>query len=442
MKRFITLITLFTLMTGIFAMGGKEVQTEEIHLVWWHSNSGKALDATTELVKRFNEGIGKEMHIQVEALYQGKANDVLAKFKAVSRDKGSPDLPDIIQLDATGVMDAVSSQAIIYTDDLAAAYGDNLDFLLPHTKESMRYKDHIVGMPFNASSIVYYYNKSAFDAAGVKPPQDLDSLTAIAPRIAAYDKDGKRIRSAFANVPTTYELCAWIGQMDGLRYLTDNKNGHDGIPNKTVFQEEGTLASFLEKWKKLYATGEVENLTSGVTSAFIAGKTASIVASISNLTAIIDAVGDRFEVGVAAFPRVNDKATGGVNIGGGALFAIDKGEARNKAIWTFLKAATDKESQYQWHVSTGYFPVNKDTYTMSEYLIHCEKNPRFKIASDQLLASNPELVGLWIPSAYQVYYSFQSNIKKMLEDDKSVDQVVSTMAREIDGYLADFAASI
>ena len=97
-----------------------------------------------------------------------------------------------------------------------------------------------------------------------------------------------------------------------------------------------------------------------------------------------------------------------------------------------MKYLTSAESQLTWHIKTGYLPVNKDTYNLDEFKTHCEQNPEFKVASDQLLASNPKVVGLWIPNGYEVYYAFQSNIKAMLEENISIEETVDKMTNEID----------
>lgn len=439
MKKITTLLLVFMLsLTALFAAGSKEA--DETVITWWHSNSGVLGDAADELVENFNNTIGKENGIYVEAIYQGKANDVLTKVKAAAQAGDVSALPDIAQLDSTGVTEMGTSPYIYFVEDLAAANGDDLSFLLDSAYESMMYTGKVIGLPFNASTLLYYYNKTAFDEAGVTAPSSFDELIAIAPSLVTKDANGNITRYALSLVPTTYELVSFIGSQNGLSYLTDNENGHLGTPTKVLFDSEGTLAAFLEKWQELYATGALENQTSGVTAEFAAGTTASMMASSSNLTSVLEAVDGRFEVGVAPVPRVNDEATGGVNIGGGALFTFKKDADRESAVWAFMKYLTSAESQLYWHEMTGYLPVNKDTYSLDGYKEHTEANPIFRVASDQLLASNPRLVSLWIPSAYQVYYSFQSGIKKMLEEGVSIEDTVSAMAREINGYLDDFNA--
>lgn len=436
MKRSITAAVLLLMCFTVFAAGTKE--QEVTRLTWWHSNAGPHNDATDALVEDFNNTIGKEMGIVVEAIYQGKANDVLTKINAVTQGGDKTAYPDIVQLDATGVINMSANPDTLYVEDLAESQGDDLDFLLDTAYESMKFGSKMIGLPFNASTILTYYNKDAYQEAGVEVPENLDELIEIAPKLIQRDAKGSVTRYAVGNVPTTYELCSFIGSQNGLSYITDNENGHLATPTRTLFREDGTLEAFLEKWKALYATGGLINQTSGVTGDFAAGKIATMFASTSNLTTVLEAVDGRFEVGVSYLPKVNDEATGGVNLSGGALFTFNKGEGKEAAIWTFMKYLTSAEAQLEWHIITGYLPVNEATYELDEYKAHTEANPIFAVASRQLLESNPKVVGLWIPSAYQVYYSFQSNIRRMLEENLPVVDTVNKMADEIDGYLDDF----
>ena len=397
-------ITLLLLLSFCLAASGNAEDSGITEITWWHSNSGLIGQAADALVEQFNATTGAENGIRVEAVYQGSANDTLTKVRTVAQSGDVSQLPDLVQLDSTGVVDMANLDAIYYVEDLASDQGEDLSFALDHALESMKYRGKVIGLPFNASTLLFYYNKTVFDELGLEVP---------------------RTRS-------------FIGMQNGLSYITDMANGHEGTPTRTVFEEEGTLKAFLEKWKELYQTGGLNNLTSGVSTEFAAGRTASMLASTSNLTSVLEAVDGRFELGVAPVPMVNEQATGGVNLSGGALFTFHKDAETEAAVWTFIKYLTSAEAQLQWHIATGYLPVSKGTYEMEEYIAHCQENPLFQVASDQLLASNPAVTGLWIPNAYQVYYSFQSNIRAMLENDLDIDETVSRMADEINGYLDEF----
>lgn len=437
MKRIAVIVTLLALAMTLSASGAAE-DDGRITITWWHSNSGVIGEAADALVEKFNRTIGEENGIYVEAIYQGSANDTLTKVRTVAQAGDPSMLPDLVQLDSTGVVDMAGNESLYYVEDLAADQGEDLSFILDHALESMRYRGKVIGLPFNASTLLFYYNRTLFDQLGLETPRTLDDLIKAAPALIARDGKGNVTRYAIASVPTTYELCSFIGMQHGLSYITDNSNGHDGTPTRTLFEQDGTLHDFLVKWKELYETGGLNNLTSGVSAEFAAGRTASMLASTSNLTSVQEAVGGRFELGVANVPMVDEDATGGVNLSGGALFTFQKDAQRQKAVWTFMKYLTSAQAQLEWHIATGYLPVNKDTYTMQEYIDHTQANPLFKVASDQLLSSNPKVTGLWIPNAYQVYYSFQAGIRSMLEEGRDVDETVSALADEIDGYLDEY----
>lgn len=437
MKKLLLLVTLLLAFTSaLFSSGAKENKVTAI--TFWHSNSGVLGEAIDELVEKFNSTVGKEKNINVEAIYQGKASDVLTKVKAVSQSGNVNEYPSLVQLDATGVVDMAANTDLLYVEDLFNENGDDLSFLLSHAKESMMYKNKLIALPFNSSTILYYYNKTLFDECGVNEIKTLDDLIEEAPKLIKKDESGKVVRYAISSVPTTYEMCAFIGSQNGGSYLTNMENGHQGFATKTIFKEEGTLKNFLAKWDLLYKTDGLKNSTSGVTTEFVSGQTASMFASTSNLTTVLNGIDGRFELGVSFLPMVDENATGGVNLGGGALFTFNADEETKRCVYEFMKFLTSAESQLYWHIETGYLPVNKDTYTLSEYEKHCNDNPLFKVASDQLLASNPKVVGLWIPNGYEVYYAFQSNIKDMLEKGISIDETVDKMTNEIDRGLDAF----
>jgi sn-glycerol 3-phosphate transport system substrate-binding protein len=442
MKKNVLLLALIALFTSfaLFAQGQKEPEHAVKTITWWHSNSGLLQKATDTMVENFNATVGKEKGIVVQAVYQGKSNDVLTKAKALLQEDSRGNLPDLVQLDASAVLDIRDSEYLISMEDLARADSYDLNQILESCRLSVTYKKKMIAMPFNSSTILLYYNKTAFGEAGIDhAPKNLDELAVVAQKLVQRDEKGKITRYGIANVPTTYELCVWLGQQNGMSYITDEENGHTGIPTKVVFDENGTMETFLEKWKALYETGALENLTNDVNSEFASGKVTMMAASTSKLTTVMQMVGDRFELGVASLPMVNEKATGGVNVGGGALYAFDNGSGNSEAAWEFVKFATSSKQQLAWHIATGYFPVNAKTYSDEEFLTYNKENPLFGVAIKQLQDSNPLVQGVWVPSAYQIYYAFQSGILKMLAEDKSPQETTEALAKEINGYLSDYA---
>lgn len=443
MKKIIYFLVLLLGITSLSlsAQGkGESSSTDQVKTItWWHYNSGLAGKAAEDMVAEFNATVGKENNIYVNAVYQGKASDVLTKVKAIFQSGTNHGLPDLIQLDGSGVLDIRDNEYLISMESLATKDGFDLSTILDSARLSVTYKDDMIAMPFNSSTIMLYYNKTAFDEAGIRTaPRTLDELAQVAEKLKITDSKGRVTRYGFANVPTTYELIVWLGHQHGVSYITDKENGHTGIPTKVLFHENGTMVNFLTKWKNLYATGALENLTSDINGAFASGRIAMMVGSTSNLSTVLQLVGNRFEVGVANFPMVDEQATGGVNVGGGALYALNNNSDQGDQTWQFVKFATSAEQQLAWHIATGYFPVNVGTYRMDAFNAHLAENPLYGVAIKQLQESDPKLQGVWIPSAYQIYYAFQTGILKMLVEDKSPEETSKGLEQEINGFLQDY----
>ena len=74
----------------LFAAGGKE-NTETAKVTIWHSAPGANATVFEEIAQTVNDTIGKDKGIEIEAIYQGKANDVLTRVNAAA---GTGNVPD------------------------------------------------------------------------------------------------------------------------------------------------------------------------------------------------------------------------------------------------------------------------------------------------------------------------------------------------------------
>ena len=110
------------------------------------------------------------------------------------------------------------------------------------------------------------------------------------------------------------------------------------------------------------------------------------------------------------------------------------------AVKIVLEYLTSEETQLAWAEKTGYMPVNTGLEDNPEYIEFLEANPQFRVAMEQTAASNPKVTGVWLPSAYQIYYSFQTEIRNVTENDKPIEDAVSDMAATVQKALDDYAA--
>ena len=121
--------------------------------------------------------------------------------------------------------------------------------------------------------------------------------------------------------------------------------------------ENGKLEEFLRAWKNLYEEGGVENKSLS-TNQFVNGEVAVFTSSSSNVSSVLEKVGDKFTVGTSTFIKVNDEAEYGATVSGSCLVMFDsKDELKKLASWEFIKYLTGKEVQSEFAISTGYIPL-------------------------------------------------------------------------------------
>ena len=412
------------LASALLTAGGSK---EENTITIWHQFTGAHSEMFDEILDGFNETIGKDIGVTAEGIYQGAANDVLTKVKAAA---GTSELPDIAAMDATACLDMKESDYLITADEA----GIDKSILLPAAVRAFTSDRGLLAVPFCCSSLILYYNKTVFNEAGAEPPATLDDFTVIAPLIGQKDSEGNVTRYAFAGTPTTYELGAFIGAQNGLSYMVDGKNGHFGVPRNVLIETDGTFRNFLVHWKQFYDTGFVLN-TSDQMQEFAAGRSASMLNASDRLPTLQRLIGDRFEIATAFVPMTDENATGGVNIGGSALFMFSDSEA----VEAFMDYILSLDCQRSWAESTGYLPATSEVYSDPDFQKYLEENPLYRTAVEQTLASNPEVTGIWMPSGYQIYHTYQSEIREVTENGKDIDQAVHDMASFIQLQLDDYA---
>lgn len=415
MKKIVFLLVLL-LSFSLFASGNK-AETNTV-TIWWSNSSGSSSEAFLDIVDTFNSTVGKEKDITINAVYQGKASDTLLKVKA---SLGTSDTPDIAMMDATAAVEMNDSEKLITLSAL------DTSSLLPSAISSFTSERGLIALPFNTSALLFFYNKTLYDELNLEPPKTLDELA------YCVKKTGERLGYGFSGVPTTFELTTFIGAQNNLSYIVDHRNGHLGRAEKVLFGEEGTYKEFLDKWKNVYDTGYMETITSGTTDSFISGRSASILASSSNLPFILENTDD-FEVDVAPVPMVNGDATGGTVVSGGALYVFSDRECVKEV----LEYLVSPSVQAKWAMKTGYTPVNIKSYEEEDYKKFLKENPLYKVSIDALLSSNPELCNVWLPSAYSIYYAFQKNIFDVLNGTMTSEEGVKEMEKIINKALLSY----
>ena len=407
----------------ILSLGTAAVAADEkTEIVFWYSLAGTNADAIAQMVNNFNASQDK---IFVNAQYQGEYDDAINKLKAA----GMGQLPcDVVQSYEIGSRFLIDSGWIVPIQNFIDAEGWDTSVIEPNLLAYYTVDGQINAMPFNCSTPLMYYNKTAFDEAGITEiPTTVDGILEIAPQLTTYNADGTVARYGFLFSNYGWFFEQWVGKM-GREYV-DNGNGRESYATSVMFGENGAALDIFKMWEKIAASEQTPYIERGGPAqgraAFVSGTTAVFLASTANLAGVLANVGDAFEVGTAYFPYVNPEDKGGVSTGGGCLWMIERqDETKKQATWEFIKYMVSADEQAFWNAATGYFPINMSAQDTDVFKANIEKYPQFQTALDQLRASGPEYVGSMLSVFPEVRQYVEDVTEKVILGQLTAEQGV------------------
>ena len=159
----------------------------------------------TKVVDNMIEGFEKQHpDIDVNAIYAGNYNDARVKALAALNSGKPAQLSVMFSIDVHELMD---QNAIVSFDDLVKTPEEKqwLNSFYPTLMENGKAKGKTWGIPFQRSTIVMYYNKDAFRAAGLdpeQPPKTWDELVSAGKQLTQRDASG-RVQQWGAMIPST-----------------------------------------------------------------------------------------------------------------------------------------------------------------------------------------------------------------------------------------------
>ena len=446
-KKVISFLAIFVILGASLWITGceKKAAGGPVTIQFWHSMTDEAGLAFDEYVREFNAGPGSAKQITVEAIFQGQYADATAKLRPLLQNRQTNTLPDVMQIDATGVVDYLNTDYAFTVDDaLASDRSFDIRQIMDAPLKAWNYGGRQLGIPVSASTTVMYYNKSMLDAAGVhNPPSTFDEIIEVSRRLPATNSNNQKL-TAFAQQPNSPLLANWIGQIPGrgvgASYVVDNRNGRDGDATRLVCDTEGTLLTFLSAWKSMYDAGALLDVSDGLSNLFLTQQIAFFTSSTAGLAGLLNQIGGRFELGCAYFPRVNSSANPGATVSGSGLFMFNKNDkAKTDAAWEFVKFMCSADIQARFSTVTGYTPVNLGSSNVKTYTDHIARYPQAEVGTKQLAETSPDMMGIIIGPSRNFYMEIMNQVSIMLNERRSPEETVSSMTRALNLLLDDYA---
>lgn len=438
MRKTISLVLTILFLLGLSSIGAAEGAPVEI--VFWHSMGGVNGEAIAKMVEDFNAEYDGQIKVNME--FQGSYDDAINRINTA----GMSALPcDVVQIYDIGSRFMIDSGWVKPMQEFIDTEGYDISQIEPNIAAYYTIDGRLYSMPFNSSTPLLYYNKDAFEEAGLDPdapPANFDEILEMARQLEIKDDSGKVTRYGFGMGNYGWFFEQWVGK-EGKHYVDNNNGRGEERATKVVFDENGAGADILGVWKKFLVDEEVfpylgQNNDNAKT-AFIQGEIAMTLESTAALKSLLVNVGDSFEIGTGYFPNINADDEGGVSIGGGSLWALASGdEAKEAATWEFIKYMISPDVQAFWSAQSGYFPITVATHDLDAFKENLAQYPQFSTAIDQLHDTKPEYAGSLFSVFPQARQLVQTYTERLIQGEMDVDETVSKLAADINAAIEEY----
>jgi len=310
--------------------------------------------------------------IKVNAIYSGNYDDTRVRALSALASGEPAQLAVMFSIDA---YDLIEQDIVVAFDDIDGVDAGWLDSFYPALMANGNIEGKTWGIPFQRSTIVAYYNKDMFKAAGLDPdapPTTWDEMISMG---KALTKDG----TYGLMIPSTgypYWMFQALAIQNGKEVMSN-----DGL---TTYFDDPKVIETLEFWKSLsqehgiMPTGTVEWGT--LRQAFLEGQTAMMWHSTGNLTAVKNNAS--FDFGVAELPANVRK---GSPTGGGNFYVFKDTSAEEKAAaLKLIEFMTSPEQAAAWSIGTGYMGVSPAAYETEALKTYTREFPPALVARNQL----------------------------------------------------------
>jgi len=425
MKKCLALLLSVCLLVGMVSFAGAEGKRT---VTFWHCFGGRIGEAVQAIVDAYN---ASQDEVFVDATFQGSYDETLTKVKSALPAGTGPDVFQMFEVGANYL--ANTGYLIPFQDMLEKDPYITLEQVEGVLRNYYTINGKLQAIPINPSSPIMYYNKTAFEKAGItEVPTTFKEIEAVAEKITSVEGNPKHALGLSIYGWFFENLLAGAGA-----YYVNNENGRKEAATAIDYDTNGGGKQVMETWKRVVDNGTCYNFgvsNDDAKAAFIAGETAMTFESTAQLTTITTGVGDKFEVGAAFLPSVLDKAQGGVLIGGAALWMTkQEDEQRLTDAWNFIKFATSSEISAKFSMATGYFAANTTAYDMPEYVQYLKDHPNANVALDQLRASplNTATAGASVGVMQELRQIWQQHMDLYLQGAYgTVEEAMAEMAQE------------
>ncbi len=349
---------------------------------WWHSMGGALGEWVNDLAKDFN---ASQKEYRIVPTFKGSYDESMTAAIAAFRSGNAPHILQVFEVGTATMM--ASKNAIVPVGKVMQDAGLKFDQNAYVPAVAGYYtapNGQMLSFPFNSSTPVFHYNKDAFKAAGLDPEKPPTTWPEVALTAAKLKASGHKC-------PFTTSWISWtqletFSAWHNTEFATKG-NGMRGTDTRLSFNSPlhvrhiENLANMAKSGLFVYkGRGNAADAT------FVSGECAMITAS-SALYGNIKR-NAKFQAGIGTLPYYPDTPGTPQNtvIGGASLWVMaGKKPEEYKGVAQFFSHLSKAEEAAKSHQRTGYLPVTKAAYELTEKSGFYKQNPGTDVSVEQMI---------------------------------------------------------
>ncbi|MDP5253278.1 MULTISPECIES: extracellular solute-binding protein [unclassified Vibrio] len=407
-------------------------------ITWWHAMSGQLGETVNKIAHDFNNA---QDDYKITPVYKGEYPETLTAGIAAFRAKQSPNILQVMDAGAATIMNAPGVAKPVQDIMIESGYPFKTSDYLAGVRNFYADSDgKMIGMPFNSSTPVLYYNKDLLKKAGIDtPPATFEQ----------FEKDAEKLKQtgvvALSESHTPWILFENFKSRHNLP-VADENNGYDGPATKIEYNSKDMVMQ-LTKFKEWHDKGYFKYFGKNWDNnqvPFERGEVAMWLGSSGSFGGLRDRV--KFNLGTTYLPSWDSltKENYHTFIGGAALFALSgHSKDEDKAVAAFFNYLTQPEVQMEWHKTTGYVPVTNAAYELTKQSGYYQESPDAEIGVKQLsLQSGAWNNGYRLGFYPQIREVIWSEFDKIIAGDTSVEEGLNTIEQQGNQLLSRFKRTL
>jgi len=408
-----------------------------IEIQWWHAMSGELGRQLEKLAADFNVS---QPDFRIVPVYRGNyADTVMAAIFAFR----SSSQPAIVQVNEIATATMMAAKGAIYpVYKLMRDQGEDFEptaYLPVVTGYYTDVSGNMLSFPFNASTPILYYNKDQFSKAGLDPEVPPKTWPEL-------EQAAAKLRTAGVPCGFTTHWPSWVNvenfsALHNLPIATE-ANGFTGLDARLTINNPVLVHHIakLAEWQKT----KLYDYSGRATTAeprFQDGECGIFLGSSAARADILAKA--KFKVGYGMLPYWPNVPGAPQNtiIGGATLWVLmGRPQAEYKGVARFFAYLSRPEVQAAWHQKTGYLPITRAAYDLTQAQGFYDRHPGTAISIEQIIHKPPteNSKGLRLGSFVLIRSVIEDELEAAFAGKITAQQALDEAARRGNKLLSQF----